>query len=138
MKEQYVRVAAYGLVTYDNKMLLCRISKELPRWEGQWTLPGGGLDFGEHPEDAVIREIKEETGLHVRVGDIATIDSIHDDSGTRDFHGIRIIYRTIYMGGELRNEVAGTTDACQWFSLEEIQSLTLVDIATLGVKLVFG
>ena len=49
-----------------------------------------------------------------------------------------IIYHAIYMGGELRDEVAGTTDTCQWFSLEEIQSLTLVDLAALGVKLVFG
>ncbi len=47
MKEKYTRVSAYGLVTHDSKILLCRISKQLPRWQGQWTLPGGGIDFGE-------------------------------------------------------------------------------------------
>ncbi|MEM7539736.1 MAG: NUDIX domain-containing protein [Chloroflexota bacterium] len=138
MKEQRTRVAAYGLVTHDNKMLLCRLSKQLPNWAGHWTLPGGGLDFGEHPADAVVREIEEETGLTVGVGDVATIDSRYDDSGAHDHHGIRIIYHAIYMGGELRDEVSGTTDTCQWFSREEIQSITLVDLAALGVKLVFG
>lgn len=138
MKEQYTRVSAYGLVSNDDKMLLCRSSKELPRWQGQWTLPGGGLDFGEHPENAVVREILEETGLHVCVGTVATVDSIHDESGLRNFHGIRIIYHTNFLGGELCSESYGTTDYCKWCSQDEIRSLELVDIAVLGVKLVFG
>ena len=138
MKEQLTRIAAYGLVTHENKMLLCRISKELPRWQGQWTLPGGGLDFGEHPEDAVVREIEEETGLWVSVRSVATVDSKHDDSGIRDFHAIRIIYQAAYEGGELRFEVSGTTDYCKWCSQDDLTSMELVDIAVLGVALAFA
>jgi len=138
MKQELTRIAAYGLVTYKDKMLLCRISKELPRWQGQWTLPGGGIDFGERPEDAVVREIEEETGLNVNVGRVATVDSIYDKSGDRYFHGIRILYHATYTGGALRHELTGTTDYCKWCSQEEIDSLPMVDIAVLGVNLVFG
>ena len=46
---QITRVAAYGLLVENNAILLCRISPQLPQYAGQWTLPGGGLDFGEHP-----------------------------------------------------------------------------------------
>jgi 8-oxo-dGTP diphosphatase len=137
MKEQFTRVAAYELAAHNNKMLLCRISNELPRWQGQWTLPGGGIDFGERPEDALVREIEEETGLHVNVGSVATVDSIHDESGEHHFHGIRILYHATYVGGALRHELSGTTDYCKWCSPEEIDSLPLVDIAVLGVNLVF-
>ncbi|MEL6940020.1 MAG: hypothetical protein AAFO84_12580 [Cyanobacteria bacterium J06598_1] len=43
-KSQHTRVSAYGLVTdHENRILLCRLSREIPRWEGYWTLPGGGL-----------------------------------------------------------------------------------------------
>ena len=45
---------------------------------GHWTLPGGGIDFGEDPEDAVVREFIEETGLTVKVRKLAGIDSLCD------------------------------------------------------------
>ena len=131
------RVAAYGLVTTDDKILLCRISSELPRWEGQWTLPGGGLEFGESPENAMIREVREETGLMVSALSIEAINSIHDSTSMPEFHGIRVIYRTRILGGELVSEVKGTTDMACWFTKEEVRNEALVDIAQLGVKLVF-
>jgi len=60
------RVSAYGLLRRDDQMLLCRLSERVGMNPGCWTLPGGGLDFGEDPEDAVVREFKEETGLLVK------------------------------------------------------------------------
>jgi len=72
------RVAAYAVILRDNCVLLSRLAPYLAPTE-RWTLPGGGIDFGEHPRDAVVREVYEETGLHVRVG--ALLDRLRADPG---------------------------------------------------------
>ena len=136
-KERRTRIAAYGLIQQDDRMLLCRISPELPKWEGQWTLPGGGIEFGEDPEQAMRREVLEETGFVVAAAGVATIDSFHDMSGTVDFHGIRILYNAQLRGGTLRHEVNGTTDYCQWCTRSDLQELPLVEVARLGVQLLY-
>lgn len=44
-----------------------------------WGLPGGGLEYGEHPEEAVVREVREETGLIVDVEKLLLVDSWRPD-----------------------------------------------------------
>ena len=56
------RLAAYALVLRGDEVLLTRNSVRGPR-PGTWTLPGGGVDHGEPPGGAVVREVDEETGL---------------------------------------------------------------------------
>jgi len=73
-------------------LLLCRLSERVGMNPGCWTLPGGGLDFGEDPEDAVIREFKEETGLIVKVHKLVAVNSLCDSMpGWSPMHSIRII-----------------------------------------------
>jgi 8-oxo-dGTP diphosphatase len=55
-----------GLIIRDGKVLLVRRGKE--PFLGYWSLPGGSIEPGETPEEAVKREVLEETGLHVAVG----------------------------------------------------------------------
>ena len=137
MKSQRTRVSAYGLVTNADQILLCRISKALPRWQGQWTLPGGGIDFGEAPQDAMVREVEEETGLIVTPTTVATVHSFYEEGQHEDFHGIWVIYHTRLLGGTLQDEVMGTTDQCAWWPQAKLETIGLVNLAKLGIELAF-
>jgi len=114
-------------------VLLCRISPGYPG-TGLWTLPGGGLDFGEEPTAGAIREVAEETGLLAR---ITGEPQILSNSGTwpRDpqvaFHQVRFVYPMEVVGGTLRNELDESTDLAAWIEPDEIDSLPLADVVSL-------
>ena len=131
-QSKQTRIASYALILNANEVLLCRLSKQLPKWEGYWTLPGGGIEFGESPEEAMIREVEEETGLLVAPKSIAKIDTILDR--TEKIHGIRIIYEVEIMGGSLRSELSGTTDLCEWHTIHPSPKINLVDLAEVGLS----
>jgi len=137
-KQQITRVAAYGLVLDGDRIVLCRLSHDVAKNPGAWTLPGGGLNFGEDPALAMVREVYEETGLDVRPTGIVGVDSIRIDRDGIPRHGIRIIYSTELLGGELRNEISGSTDLCAWHLEEEARALPRVELASVGLDLAFA
>jgi 8-oxo-dGTP diphosphatase len=135
-QNRVTRVAAYGLVTDADRILLCRLSDRLPEHAAaSWTLPGGGLEFGEHPESAMVREVHEETGLVVRAAGLAGIDSLLVEREDAVFHSIRILYRTEVLDGSLSNEVEGTTDLTAWHRIRDVQSLPIVDLVHRALQL---
>ena len=90
------RVAAYAVIVRDERILLSRLAPWITSNE-QWTLPGGGIDHGEDPRHAVVREILEETGLEAVVGEQARVYSAHQarvrrDGRRSDYHALRIVY----------------------------------------------
>jgi 8-oxo-dGTP pyrophosphatase MutT (NUDIX family) len=116
-------------------VLLARLSSGTTQ-PGRWLLPGGGVEHGEHPAAAVVREIEEETGLLVRVRGPRDVrhDMVLDRRGAL-LHHDRLIFDVELTGGELRDEPAGSTDAAAWFGPEELAALPLLPFVaeTLGV-----
>jgi ADP-ribose pyrophosphatase YjhB (NUDIX family) len=123
------RVAAYAVIVRDDQILLSRLSP-LVTQEELWTLPGGGLDHGEDPRDAVIREIHEETGLDATVSDTARVYSAHLPSAWRngrrvDAHAVRIVYDGWVAPGSPEPrvvEVDGSTAEAAWQPLASVLS----------------
>ena len=133
---EITRVACYGLVLdEDGRLLLCRLAPGLAD-VGKWTLPGGGVEFGEDLESATEREVFEETGLHVNVTSVADAHSQHFSYNDRELYAVRISYWTTLLGGLLRFETDGSTDHCAFFSLDELDSLPVVPLVHRAVALI--
>jgi 8-oxo-dGTP diphosphatase len=135
------RLGSHAICLDDRgRLLLCRLSvREVE--PGAWTLPGGGVEFGEHPDDACLRELREETGLH---GEIERVEGVfsHLYPGSRwadgqDLHFLSVLYRVRIVGGELGDEVGGSTDRAAWLTPDEIRELTVVELARDAVQRVF-
>jgi len=140
--EDRTRVGAYAICLDDaGRILLCRIAPSVLPGE-VWTLPGGGLDFGESPAVAVLRELTEESGY---TGEVIALADVSDrlfagsvDGADGRMHAIRIVYRVGITGGEPRDEADGSTDTCAWFSREQAATLHLAQLARRAVRSLGG
>jgi len=125
------RVAAYALVVRDSPeraVLLTRNSVRGPH-PGQWSLPGGGIEHGEDPRDAVVREVAEETGLTAEVGEVVIVDNVRlrgtaPSGRDEELHSVGIVYDAkVPEAAEPRVvEAEGTTDEAAWVSLADVRS----------------
>lgn len=129
------RLGAYAVVVRADEhgtdhLLLTRISAVgyPPGW---WALPGGGVDHGEAPGDAVRRELWEETGLRAadaRLVDVHDLHVVEEGRGGRyeDYHGVHLLYvvRLEETGEPLPvptvQETDGTTDLATWLPLSDL------------------
>lgn len=135
------RTAAYGVATRDGEILLTRLSARAHR-PGAWTLPGGGVDHGEAPVHTVAREVLEETGLTIEVGEFLEAHSVHltgtaPNGRTEDFHGIQMLYRVRVVGDRDPEvvEIGGTTDAARWVPIEEIdRGLPVLEVVRIALN----
>jgi 8-oxo-dGTP diphosphatase len=135
---RWTRIAAYALARDTNeRVLLVRVAPGYPA-SGQWTLPGGGLQFGEDPEAGTLRELTEESGLTGRIDSLFFVSSTtgraRPEYGYGEWHGVRIVYRVEITGGELRDETDESTDAAAWFTRAEIGELPIVDLVEIALR----
>lgn len=124
------RLGAYGVVlragSTEPELLITRISP-IGFPAGGWALPGGGVDHGESPHDAVRREVWEETGLRVTVARLVDVHSHHAVAAGRgdvyeDYHGVHLIYACEVDDVEDPHVVEqdSTTDLAVWLPLSEV------------------
>jgi len=107
----------------DGRVLLIRRAKA-PR-KGEWSLPGGKVEFGESLHAAVLREVREETGLEVEIlGLVDVAEAIRDAAaGAADDHFVLIDYGARVVSGTA--QAASDAAEARWFSVAELDSLPL-------------
>ncbi len=131
-KQGKIRLGCTAIIFDENKRVLLTRRTD----NGQWCLPGGAMDSGESAAEACIREVWEETGLHVRVKRLVGVYSdpnqlvIYPD-GNKVFV-VALSFEAEIVGGELglSNE---TTDA-GFFSVTEMDALTMLGNHKLRVE----
>lgn len=98
----------------DGKYLM--VQEAQPKVYGLWNIPAGHVDKGESIEHAAVREVKEESGYDVKLGD--KIDVYHDSIEDTIKHG----FEATIIGGELKAQEDEILDA-GWFSFAEITKM---------------
>ena len=116
----YQRVAAYAFVTSSRGVLMTQFS-DRTNAQGQWGLPGGGVEADEAPERAVVREAWEESGQVIEVSELALVHTSHwigraPTGRLEDFHAVRLVYRASCHAptDPVVHDVGGTTAAAAW------------------------
>lgn len=123
------RIAAYAIVLDGDRLLMSCLADWIRGAAGLWTLPGGGIEPGEEPLDAVVREVHEETGQHVVVDEFVQVQSQHwHEAGAEadeDFHAVRLIYRAHCPQPSAARvvEIDGSTGAAAWVPLDRLSDL---------------
>lgn len=112
---------AGALVVRDGRVLL--VKRAQAPFAGWWDVPGGYLEYDEHPEDAARRELREETGYEIRItGLVGVYPSQYDSEGQRT---LDLIYLAEIVSGEERP----ASDALEigWFAPDELPAEVAFD-----------
>jgi len=118
-------VGVGALIFQQGEVLLVERGRE--PMKGQWSLPGGGVETGERLEDAITREVREETGLEIVPVQVALIFEriMHDAEGKAEYHYVLVDYLCEIRGGAL---CAGDDSNCaRWFHVNDLDRLSLTE-----------
>ncbi len=112
------------ILRHDDVLL---VERGRPPLAGCWSLPGGVVETGERLEDALVREVFEETGLEVKAGAIATVFEriMPDASGACEYHYVLIDFFCAITGGELRPGDDSTNVG--WFPIESLAMVQMTE-----------
>ncbi len=122
MKSISPRLGVRGLILHENRLLLVNAWPD--GLSDLWCAPGGGMHRGASLHDNLIREIHEETGLVVTVGEPCLVNEFHDPNGT--FHQVDIFFRCFIVDGRLDTswaDPAGVVTARRFFTRAEMTGI---------------
>lgn len=121
--DKEISVIVKGIITYNNKVLLVKRSDVDPIGPGSWEFVGGNINFGEDLEEALKREVMEETGIEIKIDKIlyATTSKINENR-----QAVIIIYKCIGQGEEVI--LSEEHSDYKWVSKEEFRKFLYKDI----------
>ncbi|MBP3799691.1 MAG: NUDIX domain-containing protein [Bacilli bacterium] len=146
--EEFKQLGAYGLVIKDGKVLL--IKKFGGPYDGKLDLPGGTIEFGERPEDALKRELKEEVGIEVVDFQLFDADSVsfewqYKEDVLLKVHHMGIFFKVLNYNNEIKNEIKvdevnDDSLGAEFFDIdklkkEELSPIAVMELEKLGYKI---
>ena len=142
--KKITHIGSYGILLNDNKILL--INKVGGPYNGKLDLPGGTIEFNETPEQAMIREFKEEVGIDVLGynlldGNSVNIEWVHKEE-LEQIHHIGFFYTITKYTGNIKEsieitEVNDDSKGATWYEIdkltkENVSPLVLLVLSKLG------
>lgn len=116
-------IPAVAALLTDGAGKLLLVLRRNPPYAGTWSLPGGKQELGERVEEALRREVREETGLEIGAPELLSVqDMIVRDSEARvQYHYVITYYRATVTGGRLApgDDVA----EARWYTLSQLLTL---------------
>lgn len=136
----WTRVAAYVVCRDDDgRLLLTRFFWDGHPDSGHWTMPGGGMEWGETLVETAARELEEETGLTADIGRLLGVYNrwreAHETFSGEPGHMVGLLFEGTNVRGDLRHDFLGTTDAAGWFTLDEVRDLRRGEVLDLVLDL---
>jgi 8-oxo-dGTP diphosphatase len=117
-----------GALVFEGPRILL-VERGKPPLEGMWSLPGGLVEAGERLEDAIAREVWEETGLRVSADEMATVferimpDQTDADPSKPEYHYVLVDFYCKVLGGDLR--AGDDSRRAEWFDLAALAELPM-------------
>ena len=122
-KQLELCASVYGIIVENNKILLTK------QWDG-YSLPGGGVKLGETLAETFKREIKEETGLNVEIGDIIHCESnFYNHKNKAYYHSILMYYTHSSLSGEIsidnitNGEKEYVSGKAEWVDIDKLDDI---------------
>jgi len=115
--------AVAAVIIREGNILLVKRGVEPSK--DMWSIPGGSVHWGEPLQEAVKREVREETGLEIEVGRIAGVFDLiaRDEAGKASFHYVIVDFLAEPVGGTLR--AGDDASEARWVPVEEVDSYEL-------------
>lgn len=117
-------MAGHALIERRNKYLITRRSELNSYKPLKWDIPGGIVESGETVEEAISREVNEETGLEIEIGSVVYLYSNRDQVPVRQT--FQAVYLCKYKNGEVRLNPL-EHDVYQWLRYDSFNNLELID-----------
>lgn len=116
-------VGVGAVIIDDHRVLLVRRAN--PPLQGEWSIPGGLVETGETTRDAIVREVLEETALHVEVAALVEVVEriLRDHQSRVQYHYLLLDYRCRVLAGQAR--AGSDVSELRWASLDELELLSV-------------